>query len=134
MTYDPVFGDVIKTEDVASDIIEESTFDQYGHLIWKKDGKGQVFTKSYDPATGLLMSESGPNNSNASYTYNSRGQVLTKTVQANSQSLVWTNEYNSLGQVTKKIAPDGKFSLYSYNTAGLVASVETNSASGLAKT
>ncbi len=78
---------------------------------------------SYD-ANGRLLSVTDPNGFATSFTYNFRGQVLTKTTIQQ----VTTYAYDPVGQLIKVTLPDGSFYAFTYDPAHRLTDTPTHSA------
>lgn len=131
-TYDPNTRDVLVHEDQNTGIKEETTYNSFGQVVTKKDGRGFTYINNYDPSNGLLMESVAPGNRVTQYSYYPNGLVKTKTVfPVNSNSpLTTAYEYDSKGNQTKVINPDGKFTSFTYDLAGNVSSVTSNKDNG----
>ncbi|MGC3818661.1 RHS repeat-associated core domain-containing protein [Acinetobacter sp. G11] len=64
------------------------------------------------------------------YTYDNKGNVLTKTITdpASQEARSWAYEYNSFSQLTKETNPQGKITTYQYDgdNGNLLSSTDTN--------
>ncbi len=119
LEYDELTKDLLKTTDTGTGITESQTFNRFGQLISKTDPKGFTYVKEYDPTTGLLVKETAPNLQNLIYTYNSSGLLASVTKTPASGISITTNiEYDSLGNRSKMILPDGKSVSYAYDGSG----------------
>jgi YD repeat-containing protein len=118
MTYDSITNDLLSTKDVNTNITESTTYDSYGNILSKTDGLGRVQAKAYNQQ-GLLTAETNPGNILTTYTYNSKGQVLTKTIYpSNASPQTTTYAYNALSQLQSVTSHDGKSVSYLYDLAG----------------
>jgi RHS repeat-associated protein len=118
-TYDPTTRDQLSTTDVNTGITESQTFDSFGNVTSKTNGRGQVFRSTYNPTNGLLTSEVAPGGQRVDYNYNSKGQITGKTVYpASGQSLTTSYEYDISGNISKVISSDGKETQFVYDLAG----------------
>ncbi len=124
LEYDPSTQDLLKTKDTGTGIETSQTYDSFGNIISRTDGNGFTAIKNYDPNTGLLLSEVAPGSQKVEYAYNSLALPITRTLFPTSNSTIVTRfEFDSRGNRTKLIEPDGKENLYTYDSAGNVIQV-----------
>ena len=128
-----------------------NTYDASGNVLTKADAKGQVTTYSYDSLNrvtlivyhdnstitygydqgtnglGRLTSITDSNSSigTISYTYNTRGRILTETRTMNSIGYVTGYTYNSAGQLTGVTYPSGRTLTYTLDSLGRLNQVST---------
>lgn len=122
-TYN-AYGDMIGMEDVSSGIIEQKAYDSWGNIVHEVNGNGQTFERVFDPASGLLQSETSPNGMIVSYEYNHLGLATKKVVTGQNgdvQSTLYS--YDNLGNLTKQTQDDGKSSSFEYDLAGNVIKI-----------
>ncbi len=126
-TYDLVYGDVIKANNVTLDITTETEYNIYGQVVSQKDPYGKIVQKQYDSKKQLIK-EIAPDGKYASYEYSSLSLVTKKSVFSTAKVLKnqITYEYNIKGQLTKQTDLNNKFSSYSYDLAGNVLTSTSN--------
>ncbi|MEK6627649.1 MAG: RHS repeat-associated core domain-containing protein, partial [Bdellovibrionota bacterium] len=126
-TYDPTYGDVIKTRNVSLDIETQTQFNEYGQVISQTDPFGKISTKTYN-AKKQLIKETAPDGKYLVYEYNSLGLVVKKSIYSTADELKnqISYEYNSKGQLTKQTDFNNKFSSYTYDLAGNVLTSTSN--------
>lgn len=126
-TYDPIYGDLIKTKNVTLDITTETQYNIYGQVISQTDPYGKVSTKTYDSKKQLIK-ETTPDGKYVSYEYNSLGLITKKSVYsaANELKNQISYEYNSKSQMIKQTDLNNKFSSYTYDLAGNVLTSTSN--------
>ncbi|MEK6628643.1 MAG: RHS repeat-associated core domain-containing protein [Bdellovibrionota bacterium] len=126
-TYDPTYGDIIKTRNVSLDIETQTQFNIYGQVISQTDPFGKVSQKQYD-AKKQLIKEIAPDGKYASYEYSPIGLVVKKSVYsaANELKNQISYEYNSKGQLVKQTDFNNKFSSYTYDLAGNILTSTSN--------
>jgi len=114
-----------------SDIVNEFTY----HSTWNKvatakDGRNNTTTYTYDASTGTLTTVArtaiGGSTPTVSFTYNTRGQVLTRTDET---GIVTKFEYDSVKEILDRVTVDfgtGRLNLeteYGYDSVGNVTTV-----------
>lgn len=119
-TYDPSTGDLLSTTDVNLDITESQSYDVFGNIVNRVDGRQQVYTYEYDLTSGVLLRESGPSSTSTAYNYNANGLVSSKSTSTGAKLLTTVFEYDSFGNQRKVILPDGKSVQMLYDSAGNV--------------
>ncbi|WP_299484140.1 Ig-like domain-containing protein [uncultured Roseibium sp.] len=93
-------------------------YDADGNLTGYANRRGDDVTYTYD-ARGRLLSESDSSAGPTSYTYDTRGRLTSATNDQGTTSL----GYDSADRVTQIDYPTGKSLIYTYNEAGLRASM-----------
>ncbi|MEA4855005.1 RHS repeat-associated core domain-containing protein [Solidesulfovibrio sp.] len=88
--------------------------------------QARTISTVWDATYHLPSSVTEPNRTTA-YTYDAKGNQLTKTETANGVSRTWTRTYNANGQVLTVNDPKGHATTYTYNATGGVATI-TNAA------
>jgi large repetitive protein len=142
-TFYNAVGQVVKTRDFNGDEITYS-YDSQDRLISKnlvQDGltitfsytvdghkeavtDGQGTTRYEYNVQGQLLSQTEPDNTEISYSYDPITQRV-KTVTTPSGTTVY--EYNSLEQLRQVTAPDGSITQYTYDTVGnLISTIRPN--------
>jgi RHS repeat-associated protein len=83
---------------------------------------GAYFTKTiqFDNALGLPTQIAGNHGQVMSFTYDARGNLLTRSDAA---SRTWANTYDALDRLRTQKAPDGTLTTYGYDAAGFLNSV-----------
>lgn len=119
-TYNEETNDLISTKNVTLNLTQSQQFNQYGQMLNSTNSSNQTTTNTYDNLTGLLTKQTASNGSFVSYTYNSKGLMLSKIINNGATSINTTYEYDSAGNLTKKIDNSGKFVNYVYDAAGNV--------------
>lgn len=126
---------ISENEDIKDYIIKagygtEYTYNKQNKLISILDpvlkDTGLTFAKKYSyDALGRMISETDANGSVISYTYDSKGNVLTVKVkeEGKTEQIVETNTYNYLGQLLTHTDIYNHCSIYQYNNLGKVNSV-----------
>jgi RHS repeat-associated protein len=124
-----------------------NTYDTGGNLKTSTDARSKVGTYSYDAlnrVTSLVFSDqtitytydTGTNQKGRltdlastggteSWTYDTKGRVLTKTQVSNGNTKVITYHYNSVGQLDQITTPNSNVIVYGY-TNGKVSSITVN--------
>lgn len=123
------FGDVIHQEDDFAGIEVTKTYDSFGNITSETNGRGFTTTRVFDPATGLLMSETNPTLDATQYTYRSLGLVQNITTP---QGLVVSYQYDSFGNVIQKMDPRNGNVSYVRDDAGNITQA-TNSLNQITK-
>ncbi len=133
-TYD-ANGQVLTVNGPRTDLNDTTTFEYYscatgsecGQLKKVTNALGQVTDyDSYD-AAGRLTQWTDPNGLQTSYTYDSRGRVLTVTETPTSGTArTTTMTYDSVGQLLTQTNPDGSMLTYAYDAAHDLTSVTDN--------
>ena len=72
-----------------------------------------------------------PNNHTTTYTYDSMGNVLTRSNVVNGSALTWTYTYNSLGQVLTATDPLGHVTTNTYGPTGSLLTTTNPSPDGV---
>jgi YD repeat-containing protein len=125
-----------------------NTYDSGGNLKTSTDARSKVGTYSYDAlnrVTSLVYTDqtitytydTGTNQkgrltgldstgANLSWTYDSKGRVLTKTQVSNGNTKVISYQYNAAGQLTQITTPSNKVIVYGYAN-GKVSSITVGS-------
>ena len=112
-----------------SDIVRTFTYDStWNKVKTEVDGNGETTTYNYDSTKGNLLSiqrpQIGAQTPTVSYTYNSRGQVLTHTDES---GVVTTFTYGTSKEILlSKAVDDGGLDLttvYTYDSRGNIASI-----------
>lgn len=126
-TYDPTYGDLIKSKNVTLDVATEASYNIFGHPVSSTDPNGKVSSKFYNSKKQLIK-ETAPDGKFASYEYNSLGMTSRKSVYSATSELKnqISYEYNSKGQLTKQTDQNNKFSSYTYDLAGNVLTSTSN--------
>ena len=126
-TYDPIYGDVIKTKNVTLDITTETTYNVNGQITSETDPYGKVSQRIYDSKKQLIK-QIAPDGKYVSFEYNVIGLVIKKSVfsAANELKNQISYEYNSKGQLAKQTDLNNKFSSYTYDLAGNVLTSTSN--------
>lgn len=126
-TYDPVYGDVIKTVNVTLDSTTETQYNVYGQVVSQTDPYGKVTQKQYD-SKNQLVKEVSPDGKYLTYEYNSLGLISKKSFYNASDELQnqISYDYDNKAQLIKQTSLDGKFSTYTYDLAGNVLSSTLN--------
>lgn len=96
----------------------EFSYDDQGNLTGYSNRRGDDVTYTYD-ARGRLLSESDSSAGPTTYTYDARGRLTSATNDQGTTSLT----YDSADRVTQIDYPTGKSLFYTYNDAGLRASM-----------
>jgi RHS repeat-associated protein len=117
-TYSSNFGDLVAVTDVDANLTRSRTLNDYGQVLTVTNGLGKTKELFYDPVTGNLISETSADGAIQSFTYNSLGEVTSKTETKGVESLTWLYEYNSFGKVAKETLPNGNYISYLYDSAG----------------
>ena len=119
LEYDPATKDLLKTTDTGTGISKSRLFNSFGQIVSITDGRGFTQTRQYDPSTGLLTQETLPSSQIFKYTYTNSGQLASTTkapiVGVNNITLF---EYDSFGNKSRTIFPDGRSESYLYDNAG----------------
>lgn len=118
--YDTTFGDLISTKDVNLNIQESKTYNPWGQILTQKDGEGRTYTKIYDNLKGYLVREQLPNGNEVAYDYYSNGLLKSKSVAYSGKILSWQYLYDTLGNLSSSINPDGTKSDFISDGAGNV--------------
>lgn len=84
--------------------------------------QARTITSTWHPTYHLPLTITEPNRV-TTFTYDAKGNPLTKTVTAGSTSRTWTYTYNGNGQVLTASDPDDHKTTYSYNSTGGVATI-----------
>ncbi len=128
----------------ANSGLDVSTFYRYGEIsarrfIYKITGPGcsscgggssdQDF--SYD-AQGNRVTSTDANGNTTTYTYDSMGNVLSRSIQVGGATLTWSWTYNSFGQVLTATDPLLKTTTNVYDAKGNLLSTTTPSPDGVA--
>jgi YD repeat-containing protein len=121
-----------KPGSLLANIVNVFTYDAtYNKVHTAQDGRNNITTYNYDPATGNLLTiqrpQIGGQTPTVTYTYNGRGQVLTRTDETN---IVTQYNYDVATEkllstvVDFGIAPHLNLTTqYGYNTVGDVTSI-----------
>ena len=96
----------------------EFSYDVQGNLTGYSNRRGDDVTYTYD-ARGRLLSESDSSAGPTTYTYDARGRLTSATNDQGTTSLA----YDTADRVTQIDYPTGKSLFYTYNDAGLRASM-----------
>ncbi|MCI4661016.1 MAG: Ig-like domain-containing protein [Neomegalonema sp.] len=96
----------------------EFSYDDQGNLTGSSNRRGDDVTYTYD-ARGRLLSESDSSAGPTSYIFDARGRLTSATNDQGTTSLA----YDSADRVTQIDYPTGKSLFYTYNDAGLRASM-----------
>ncbi len=127
-------GQVTQVDGPRTDANDISTFTYYandpveggkrGQLQSVTNALGQTTTfDDYDAGHRLLQSTS-PDNVVTTYSYDTRGRVLSVEVAAPGEpSRTTSYQYDNVGQVTRVTLPDGSTLNYAYNAAHLLTSI-----------
>lgn len=121
-------GQVTSADGPRTDVsdVTQYTYDSSGNLATVTNALGQVTTLSSYNALGLPGKVLDPNGVVTLLTYNGRGQVLTRTVQAAAGNATTTFTYNANGLLTKMALPSGKTLTYTYDAAHRLTQVQDN--------
>jgi RHS repeat-associated protein len=122
MTYDPN-----NSKQVVLDARRYSTvyeYDQRGNIVSEIDPVGKITKRTYDEDNNLktetiITDETEPNGYTTTYTYDSKGNQLTRTNPLG-QTDYYT--YNTLGQLLTSTTPLGYTTTYTYNSRGQLLS------------
>lgn len=115
------------------------SYDSKGNLISKTDANGATISFSYD-SLGRLLKKAYPDNTTERFTYDSKGNIVTATNANTSYSFTYSTsgkvanvsdssgrtvsyQYDSLGNKTKLIYPEGSTVTYSYDSANRLKSI-----------
>jgi RHS repeat-associated protein len=119
MNYDPTTKDALSSLDEATGVTESKTYNQYGQVATMTDGRGLISSNQFDATKGLLLSATAPNGTSVNYTYNQQGLPLMITRYLDQNTAITTvNEYDSVGNLTRQVYPDGKETQFQYDLAG----------------
>jgi len=80
--------------------------------------------------SGYMTSYTDPNGHTTLYTYDTQGNVLSKTLPDTNRSDTWNYTYNSFGEVLTSTDPLGQTTTNAYDTHGNLTSVTTPSPDG----
>lgn len=131
-------GRLVKESDPLGNVISYS-YDSKGNLTLKTDATGATTSYSYD-SLGRLLKKSYPDNTTETFSYDAKGNILTATNANTSYSFTYNTSgkvasvadssgrivsysYDSLGNKTKLIYPEGSTVTYSYGNANRLKSI-----------
>jgi RHS repeat-associated protein len=104
----------------SSDVVTTQmsyTYDDYGHMLTKKDGANKTWTYTYD-LFGNVQTAQDPKGQVVSYDWNYGGQLHQRSAPGN----VTTYTRNDLGQVKVAASPEVTYT-YTYNSEQHVATI-----------
>lgn len=117
-TYDQN-GNMLTATDAMGNTEYYSYESTFNNITSYSDKKGNLYTFTYD-ANGNLTASHGPMNTNASFTYNQYGQVLTAT-DANNNTTSYV--YDALGNLSSTTDALGHTTTMTHTAQGIVQSV-----------
>lgn len=133
-----------KTSILDSDIGNWTySFDASNNIISQKDNRNNTISMQYDGLDRLILKNSsgesivfeydsttiGPvsrvlsQEYNWTYLYDQRLRKTRENLSIDGMNFITTYQYNSMDQVTSKVAPNGNIVTYTYNTQGLLDSI-----------
>lgn len=128
MTYDAVDGRLMETVEATGTPIAATTTYAYDlvhpeDLVTVTDARSNVWTTTYDEATGLMTSRSDPLGNTDSWTYNDVGWVTSRTSPRGNATpapgdFVTGFGYDRLARTTSIVSPDGVSSRTSFDANG----------------
>jgi RHS repeat-associated protein len=97
-----------------------------GEMVSLTKGYGtsgaETWNYTYDPSTGAMTSEQTPDGNTTTYTYDSDGNMLTKTEPSGHE---WHYTYNDLDEVLTAEDPDGVTTTNTYDSDGNIETTST---------
>ena len=97
-------------------------YNSTGTQITASDSNGLVTTSTLDANWKNLLSFTTPLNK-TTFTYDSRGNLLTKTQTVSGVARTWVNTYDSVGRLTTATDPQTGKTSYSYDTSGALTKI-----------
>ena len=96
------------------------TYDNMGRRVKVAQPGGRIVNNTYF-STGELKTVNGSDNYKQAFAYNNLGQMQSFTTWRSDSTPQQTRmEYDKQGRLLKKIYPDNKFTLYTYNADGQI--------------
>lgn len=92
-----------------------STYDQLGNLLRHQNSLGHATTYSNYSGMGLPGRIAGPNGAIVDFTYDARGDVLTKKEWVSGVAYTTTLTYDNRGRVSRVATPDGEWLDYTWD-------------------
>lgn len=118
--YDSIYGDLVSVKDLNLNIQEAKTYNQWGQILTQVDGEGRTYSKVYDNLKGYLVREQLPNGNEVAYDYYSNGLLKSKSVAYSGKILTWQYVYDTLGNLSSSVNPDGTKSEFISDNSGNV--------------
>lgn len=119
-TYDPNTHDLLSSYDESLGITESQTYDSFGNILTKTDGRGLTTKYAYFANSNLVQSATFADGSSETLTYDQRGLPLTKSIPLSSGTLTTSYGYDQSGNQTSVTLTDGKQTTFTRDLAGNV--------------
>lgn len=110
--------DITKLIDSKNQTYVENTYDENDRVSIQKYGDGEVkYNYTLDPTTQRVTKNSVENRNGVKteYSFDDKGNILSRKVQTATGIVEFTFEYDSNGRVTKDVKPNGNSMEYTYD-------------------